>query len=244
MDMPKSNNWRRRTPPATTMPAAASPPQPGRPLSAAGEIEAAIQHLRDADPLLLPLLTAHRRPSFADATTTTHFHSLARSILYHNLSFPASTASYSRLLSLLGCPDRFLPGDVLALTPDQLRRAGVSGRKAADLRALAAMFLDGAVSDASLAAMDDASLFSLLSAAVRGVGVWSAHMFMIFALHRPDVLPTSDLGLRKGVQLLYGLVELPEPSEMERLCERWRPYRTVGAWYMWRLAETKEAASP
>lgn len=86
--------------------------------------------------------------------------------------------------------------------------------------------------------MDDRSLFTMLSM-VKGIGSWSVHMFMIFSLHRPDVLPVSDLGVRKGVQLLYGLEELPRPSKMEQLCEKWRPYRSVGSWYMWRLDEGK-----
>lgn len=74
---------------------------------------------------------------------------------------------------------------------------------------------------------------------VKGIGPWSVHMFMIFHLHRPDVLPVGDLGVRKGVQILYGLKQIPKPSEMEVLCEKWRPYRSVGSWYMWRLVESK-----
>lgn len=86
--------------------------------------------------------------------------------------------------------------------------------------------------------MDDKSLFTMLSM-VKGIGSWSVHMFMIFSLHRPDVLPVSDVGVRKGVQILYNLEDLPRPSQMEQLCEKWRPYRSVGAWYMWRLVEGK-----
>lgn len=74
---------------------------------------------------------------------------------------------------------------------------------------------------------------------VKGIGSWSVHMFMIFSLHRPDVLPVSDLGVRKGVQLLYSLDELPRPSQMEQHCVKWQPYRSVGAWYMWRFVEGK-----
>lgn len=86
--------------------------------------------------------------------------------------------------------------------------------------------------------MDDETLLGELTA-VKGIGVWSVHMFMIFTLHRPDVLPVGDLGVRKGVQRLYGLKELPKPAEMEKLCEKWKPYRSIGAWYMWRLMEEK-----
>ena len=90
--------------------------------------------------------------------------------------------------------------------------------------------------------MDDKSLFTMLTM-VNGIGSWSVHMFMIFSLHRPDVLPINDLNVRKGVQLLYNLEELPRPSQMDQLCDKWRPYRSVASWYMWRLAEAKGAPS-
>lgn len=86
--------------------------------------------------------------------------------------------------------------------------------------------------------MNDKWLFTMLTM-VKGIGPWSVHMFMIFSLHRPDVLPVGDLGVRKGVQMLYGLEDLPKPSQMEQLCEKWRPYRSVASWYMWRFAEAK-----
>lgn len=89
--------------------------------------------------------------------------------------------------------------------------------------------------------MNDEWLFTMLTM-VKGIGSWSVHMFMIFSLHRPDVLPIGDLGVRKGVQLLYGLEQLPRPSQMEQLCDKWRPYRSVASWYMWRFAEAKGAS--
>ncbi|RLN29955.1 DNA-3-methyladenine glycosylase 1 [Panicum miliaceum] len=90
--------------------------------------------------------------------------------------------------------------------------------------------------------MDESALLAELTK-VKGVGEWTVHMFMIFSLHHPDVLPCGDLGVRKGVQELYKLKALPKPEEMAALCERWRPYRSVGAWYMWRLMESKGAAA-
>ena len=90
--------------------------------------------------------------------------------------------------------------------------------------------------------MDDKSLFTMLTM-VNGIGSWSVHMFMIFSLHRPDVLPINDLQVRKGVQLLYNLPELPRPSQMDQLCEKWRPYRSVASWYLWRLHEVKGSPS-
>lgn len=125
-----------------------------------------------------------------------------------------------------------------SLKAQQLRQIGVSGRKASYLHDLADKFRNGSLSDSSIVEMDDESLLTMLTM-VKGIGVWSVHMFMIFSLHRPDVLPVGDLGVRKGVQRLYGLKELPKPLEMEKLCEKWKPYRTAGSWYMWRLMDPK-----
>lgn len=90
--------------------------------------------------------------------------------------------------------------------------------------------------------MNDDMLLNRLTE-VKGIGVWSVHMFMLFSLHRPDVLPVGDLGVRKGVQSLYGLKDLPQALEMEQICEKWKPYRSVGSWYMWRLMEAKALAN-
>lgn len=119
-----------------------------------------------------------------------------------------------------------------------LRGIGISARKASYLHDLSRNFLEGGLSDAAIKLMEDEKLMSALTA-VKGIGVWSVHMFMIFALHRPDVLPVGDLGVRKGFSKLYGLKDLPTPAEMERLSAPWRPYRSLGAWYMWRLIEAK-----
>uniref|UniRef100_J3MA27 HhH-GPD domain-containing protein n=1 Tax=Oryza brachyantha TaxID=4533 RepID=J3MA27_ORYBR len=120
----------------------------------------------------------------------------------------------------------------------ELRQIGVSPRKASYLHDLARKYASGILSDAAVVNMDDRSLAAMLTM-VKGIGAWSVHMFMIFSLARPDVLPAADLGVRKGVQHLYGLEAVPRPSQMEKLCEQWRPYRSVGAWYMWRLIEYK-----
>ncbi|KAE8655994.1 hypothetical protein F3Y22_tig00117012pilonHSYRG00234 [Hibiscus syriacus] len=106
--------------------------------------------------------------------------------------------------------------------------AGVSARKAGYLHDLSDKFSTGFLSDTSIVTMDDETLFQSLTS-VKGIGPWSVHMFMIFSLHRPDVLPVGDLGVRKGVQSLYGLKELPKPLQMEQICEKWRPFRSVGS---------------
>ncbi|KAL0378141.1 UNVERIFIED_CONTAM: hypothetical protein Sradi_3119600 [Sesamum radiatum] len=176
-------------------------PQVIKPLSADGEIELAIRHLRAADPLLGPLIDTHPPPQFEFHHNP--FHALTKSILYQQLAYKAGTSIYTRFVSLCGGEESISPDSVLAL-PNSLSKLG---------------FL----------------------AARPAICSWSVHMFMIFSLHRPDVLPVSDLGVRKGVQLLYGLEELPRPSQMEQLCEKWKPYRSVGAWYMWRFVEGKAA---
>ncbi|XP_051127104.1 uncharacterized protein LOC127248680 isoform X2 [Andrographis paniculata] len=214
-------------------------PQLIKSLSADGETELAIRHLRAADPLLAPLIDLHPPPQFE--THHPPFHALTKSILYQQLAYKAGTSIYTRFVSLCGGEDAICPDAVLALSPQQLKQIGVSGRKASYLYDLANKYKTGILSDETVVKMDDRSLFTMLSM-VKGIGSWSVHMFMIFSLHRPDVLPVSDLGVRKGVQLLYGLDELPRPSQMEQLCEKWRPYRSVGSWYMWRFVDGKGAS--
>ncbi|CAI9282555.1 unnamed protein product [Lactuca saligna] len=207
-----------------------------KPLSAQGEITAALRHLRSADPLLANLIDNHPPPAFDSHQPP--FLALTKSILYQQLAYKAGTSIYTRFVNLCGGEDSVVPETVLSLTHQQLKQIGVSGRKASYLYDLANKYNNGILSDESVVKMDDRSLFTMLSM-VKGIGSWSVHMFMIFSLHRPDVLPVSDLGVRKGVQLLYMLDELPRPSQMEQLCEKWRPYRSVGAWYMWRFVEGK-----
>ncbi|XP_015884686.1 uncharacterized protein LOC107420276 isoform X2 [Ziziphus jujuba] len=211
-----------------------------RSLSCEGEVEIALRHLRNADPLLAPLIDIHQPPTFDSFHTP--FLALTKSILYQQLAYKAGTSIYTRFISLCGSEAGVVPETVLALTPQQLRQIGVSGRKASYLHDLARKYQNGILSDSAIVNMDDKSLFTMLTM-VNGIGSWSVHMFMIFSLHRPDVLPVNDLGVRKGVQLLYNLEELPRPSQMDQLCDKWRPYRSVAAWYMWRFAEAKGAPS-
>lgn len=211
-------------------------PQIIKPLTAAGEIEAALRHLRSADPLLAAFIDTYPTPTFE--THRSPFLALTRSILYQQLAYKAGASIYNRFVSLCGGEDNVRPDSVLALSTQQLKQVGVSGRKASYLYDLANKYKSGILSDDTVVKMDDRSLFTMLSM-VKGIGSWSVHMFMIFSLHRPDVLPVSDLGVRKGVQMLYGLDEMPRPSQMEQLCEKWKPYRSVGAWYMWRISEVK-----
>ncbi|KAG2324290.1 hypothetical protein Bca52824_007018 [Brassica carinata] len=228
----------------TTTPPRPKPSQPPRihakSLTCEGELEAAITHLRSVDPLLASLIDTHPPPKYESFNTP--FLALIRSILYQQLAAKAGNSIYTRFVSLCGGENGVVPEIVLPLTPQELRQIGVSGRKASYLHDLARKYQNGILSDSGIVSMDDKSLFTMLTM-VNGIGSWSVHMFMINSLHRPDVLPVNDLGVRKGVQMLYDLPELPRPSQMEGLCEKWRPYRSVGSWYMWRLVEAKGTPS-
>ncbi|KAJ8764452.1 hypothetical protein K2173_006192 [Erythroxylum novogranatense] len=205
-------------------------------LSVKGEIDLALDHLRSSDPLLATLLDTHKPPTYDSQDLP--FLSLAKSIIYQQLATKAATSIYSRFIALCGGESQVNPANVLSLSAQQLREIGVSGRKASYLHDLAEKYKSGLLSDLSILEMSDDELLSSLTA-VKGIGVWSVHMFMMSSLHRPDVLPVGDLGVRKGVQTLYGLKDLPQALQMEEICEKWRPYRTVGSWYMWRLMDAK-----
>uniref|UniRef100_A0A0D9WJV5 HhH-GPD domain-containing protein n=1 Tax=Leersia perrieri TaxID=77586 RepID=A0A0D9WJV5_9ORYZ len=237
----KSTHTKSKSVATTTIP----PPLPLPPvlpaLSSPGELAAALRHLHAADPLLSAVIASTAAPTFISSPSLPAFHSLAHSILHQQLAPSAAAAIYGRFLALL--PTAAVnPAAVLALSAADLRGIGVSARKAGYLHDLAGRFAAGELSDLAVAAMEEADLLAELTK-VKGVGEWTVHMFMIFSLHRPDVLPSGDLGVRKGVQELYGLPALPKPEEMAAICERWRPYRSVGAWYMWRLMESKGAAT-
>ncbi|XVF17907.1 hypothetical protein REPUB_Repub10bG0165100 [Reevesia pubescens] len=205
-------------------------------LSTKPEIDLALNHLRTSDPLLATLISTHPPPKLSPCNSP--FLSLSRSILFQQLATKAANSIYTRFITLCGNETNVVPNTVLSFTPQKLREIGVSARKASYLHDLSDKFSTGVLSDTSILTMDDKMLFQMLTS-VKGIGPWSVHMFMIFSLHRPDVLPVGDLGVRKGVQFLYGLKELPKPLQMEQICEKWRPYRSVGSWYMWRLVEAK-----
>ncbi|XP_042508118.1 DNA-3-methyladenine glycosylase 1-like [Macadamia integrifolia] len=207
-----------------------------RKLSCEGEVSVAIRHLKAADPLLARVIDAHQSPSFD--TSQPPFFALTKSILYQQLADKAATSIYTRFVSLCGGEAGVVPDAVLSFSVPQLREIGVSARKASYIHDLASKYHKGILSDASIIDMEVEALFEMLTM-VNGIGPWTVHMFMIFSLHRPDVLPIGDLGVRKGVQFLYGLKQLPRPNQMEKLCEKWIPYRSLGAWYMWRLAGAK-----
>jgi DNA-3-methyladenine glycosylase II len=195
--------------------------------------EAAVAHLRRVDPTLARVIDSVG--AFALEPRGGPFRSLARAIFFQQLAGPAARAIMKRTLKLLGTDEArfFTPEEYLAATDDDLRAAGLSRQKLAYLRDLAAKFVSGQLQEDEFADLDDEEVIRRATT-VRGIGRWTAEMFLIFSLGRPDVLPVDDLGVRRGFQQAYALDELPSPEHMRSIAEPWRPYRSVGTWYMWR----------
>ena len=167
-----------------------------------------------------------------------HFAALAESILYQQLAGAAAAAIHRRFVTLFdGDPT---PAAVLAVHSRTLRAAGLSGSKVAAIRDLAAKVVDGTVPLRSIARRSNAEIIERLTV-VRGIGRWTAEMFLMFQLRRLDVWPVGDYGVRQGYALAYGLRKLPTPQRLEREGERFRPYRTVAAWYCWRAVHEYRA---
>ena len=163
------------------------------------------------------------------------FRALAQAIFFQQLAGPAARAIMGRVLDLLGTDDArfFTSEEFLAASDEDLRAAGLSRQKLAYLRDLADKFASGQLRDDEFADLDDEEVISRVSS-VKGIGRWTAEMFLIFSLGRPDVLPVDDLGVRRGFQQVYALDGMPSPEQMRSIAEPWRPFRTVGTWYMWR----------
>ncbi|HEX6488001.1 MAG TPA: DNA-3-methyladenine glycosylase 2 family protein [Candidatus Dormibacteraeota bacterium] len=164
-----------------------------------------------------------------------NFNAVARSIVFQQLAGAAALAIYNRFAALF--EDGPTPQGVLALPETSLRGAGLSAAKTAALRDLALKSVDGTVPFDSLDGLDDEEIVSRLSA-VRGVGRWTAEMFLIFQLRRPDVWPIDDLGVRRGYAIAHRLAELPVPKALGPLGEPFRPFRSAAAWYCWRANDT------
>ncbi|KAJ7300114.1 hypothetical protein O6H91_10G089500 [Diphasiastrum complanatum] len=195
-------------------------------------LAAATQHIRMVDERLRGIIDMHEGPKFEKCESA--FASLVRSIVSQQLASKAASAIHGRLVTLCGGDTDVTPSTILKLSAAELRVIGISERKANYLHDLASKFTADSLSDSTILVMDDSSLMTSLTA-VKGIGVWSVHMFMIFSLHRPDILPVGDLGVRKGFQKLYGLKSLPDAEKMEELSSKWKPYRSLGSWYMWRV---------
>ncbi len=186
-----------------------------------------------------PRLGAHikkmgaRRPDFAPRDP---FHALVRAVISQQLSTKAADTIEGRVVALLGGAAGLTPASLLAQEPAALRAAGLSGAKTAYLRDLAAHVLDGRLDLHGLQHKTDVEIVVEITA-IKGFGRWSAEMFLMFCLHRPDIFPVGDLGIVKGVQTLTGMKRRPKPRTMMRVAEAWRPHRSIASWYLWRLLE-------
>jgi DNA-3-methyladenine glycosylase II len=189
----------------------------------------AVDHLMEADPVLAAIIEKVGPCNLVPREPT--FETLARSITFQQLSGKAAGTIFARLKKAVG--RRFTAAAFLRLTEEELRGCGLSRQKAAALRDLAGHVASRRIIFKQLPKLSDEDIIRLLSQ-VRGVGVWTAQMFLMFALERPNVLPTGDLGIRNAIWKAYGLEAAPKPLEIAKLAERWHPHCTVACWYLWR----------
>ncbi len=192
----------------------------------------AILHLKNADPVLRSII--ERVGPYKIQYREPVFETLVRAITFQQLSGKAAATIYSRLAAATGEP--ITPEAVLALTPAEMQALGLSRQKIAYIRDLAERTLSGELDFPACHSLPDEEIVRRLTA-VTGIGVWTVHMFLIFALRRPNVLPIGDLGVRAAIQRAYGLGEMPKPGDVTRIGERWHPYCSVASWYLWRSLE-------
>ncbi|MGH7580747.1 MAG: DNA-3-methyladenine glycosylase family protein [Gemmatimonadales bacterium] len=198
----------------------------------------ACRHLAESDPTLGELIARVGAFDLRPRPTQSLFAAIARAIVYQQLSGSAAATILGRVQAIYA-PKRFpTPRDILATPPERLRAAGLSTAKTAALRDLAERCLDRTVPSMSrVRLMQDEEVIQRLIQ-VRGVGRWTAEMLLMFRLGRADVLPVADLGIRKGFALTFGSRRLPAAVTITRRAERWRPYRSVASWYLWRAVDT------
>ncbi|MGH7600161.1 MAG: DNA-3-methyladenine glycosylase family protein [bacterium] len=198
------------------------------------DLAQAQRHLSQADPVLTSILARHGPCTLRPQRQ--YFVALAEAILSQQLSVKAAATIFKRFKEKLG--GRVAPENILDLTDAQFRAAGVSRQKMAYLRDLAAKWQDGVIAHRRFAKMRDDEVIQALTQ-IKGIGRWTAEMFLIFSLMRPDVLPVDDLGFRKALQIAYKLRKLPSPAKIEKIAESWKPYRSIATWYMWASLDNK-----
>lgn len=194
----------------------------------------ALNHLKKCDPILCAII--ERVGPFRMEYGTAEFSSLAEAIVYQQLNGKAALTIFNRFAELAGDP--LSPEGILKLSDAQLRGVGLSKQKSAYLKDLATKTASGQLDFARLPGLPDEEVIEHLTQ-VKGVGVWTAHMFLIFSLRRPNVLPTGDYGVQMAVKKHYRKRKLPKPKDMEKIARAWEPYRSVACWYMWRSLDIK-----
>ncbi len=204
---------------------------------------AALQHLQKADRVLARIIKRVGPCPLAPRRGVQPWQALVRSVAYQQLNGTAAQTIFNRFLALFPETKFPTPQGIVAAPDEQLRSAGLSRAKTAAIKDIAAKTIAGVVPERrAITKLSDAEIIERLTT-IRGVGPWTVEMLLMFTLGRPDVLPATDYGVRSGFALVYGLKELPQPKEILAHGERWRPYRTVASWYMWRAIDlAKEKA--
>ncbi len=194
----------------------------------------AITHLKKADPVLRTIIerVGPCRMEFGPAD----FASVAESIVYQQLNGKAAETIFERFEALAGEP--ITPRGILKLSEAQLRSVGLSKQKSAYLKDLATKTAEGLLDFSRLPELSDDEVIEHLTQ-VKGIGVWTAHMFLMFSLGRANVLPTGDYGIQTAVKKHYRKRKLPKPKEMEKIARPWAPYRSIACWYLWRSLDIK-----
>jgi DNA-3-methyladenine glycosylase II len=194
----------------------------------------AVNHLKKSDPVLRAIIeqVGPCRMEFS----VPEFSSLAEAIVYQQLNGKAAVTIFKRFIELAGSP--LIPEGILKLSDEQLRSVGLSRQKSSYLKDLAAKTASGELNFAQLAELPDEEVIKHLTQ-VKGIGVWTAHMFLMFSLRRPDVFPTGDYGVQMAIKKHYKKRKLPKPKDMEKIARVWAPYRSVACWYMWRSLDIK-----
>lgn len=193
----------------------------------------ALKHLKAADAVMGRLI--EQIGPYRIEYSPPNFHTLAKAIVLQQLSGKAAARIFARLVEACG-DGELRPAALLELSVARLRSLGLSRQKISYLRELAQRTLAGEIRWRTLARLPDEEVGRRLTQ-VKGIGLWTVQMFLIFALRRLDVLPSGDLGIRAAVRRAYGFPQMPGPAEIERLGEAWRPYRSVASWYLWRSLE-------
>jgi DNA-3-methyladenine glycosylase II len=195
----------------------------------------ALHHLRKVDPVMARVIKAVGPCRFAPSGEHSHFHHIARAIVYQQLSTLAANTIHGRFIALFDS-ETPAPGDVAAMDDARMRAAGLSRQKASYIKDLAAKVHANELPLDRVETMTDAEIIEALTQ-VKGIGVWSAQMFLMFRLGRPDVLPALDLGIQKGVQRAWNLRKLPKPKRVLEIGRKWTPHSTIASWYLWRSLE-------
>jgi DNA-3-methyladenine glycosylase II len=194
----------------------------------------ALNHLRKCDPVLSAII--EKVGPFRMQYGLPEFASLAEAIVYQQLHGKAAETIFRRFVALAGDP--LTPAGILRLSDNQLRSAGLSKQKSSYLKDLASKTSSGLLNFSELDNLSDEDVIKHLTQ-VKGIGVWTAHMFLIFSLRRLNVLPTGDYGVQVALKKQYKKRKLPKPKDMEKIARAWEPYRSVACWYMWRSLDIK-----